>query len=335
MFHRILLSVVVLGGLAAPLSAQSGPSYVLEMDDTVPLGGDFNTCITAPGGSFVFLLVSANEASIPTKFGTLCVAMPALKIFTLVMPASGHLCFSHHVDCVPEMAGFTGYFQFVALGPDPGQAGVSNCEALTAIDTGKCLGVGSFVTFTQGGWGTKCAGNNPGCLRDQWFGSVFPGGLLLGDQDGVDGDGHYVVHLTTSKAVEDFLPEGGTPAKLGFDAVNPKNSGAGVLGGQLAAAKLNVHFDDAGAFAGKKTQTGAVVGDLVFAWGVHAKLLGFSLREVITLADRAIAGEIAMPIDIDNDGTGDLGFSDLSTALDVANNNFDNGTQNNGNLKLP
>ena len=35
-----------------------------------------------------------------------------------------------------------------------------------------CLG--QFTTFSQGGYGTNCNGNNPGCYRDAHFDAAFP-----------------------------------------------------------------------------------------------------------------------------------------------------------------
>lgn len=76
--------------------------------------------------------------------------------------------------------------------------------------------------------------------------------------------------------------------------------------------------------------------DLVFVAGVHSKLIGWTVRDLIGLADQAIACELgAGPFDVDGDSIGDVTFSNLNSALDVFNNNFDNCNTNNGNLELP
>jgi hypothetical protein len=316
------------------------PGYELLMPAEVAIGKPFDTCITAPGNSFVLVLISASSNPIPTKYGTLCVNLPFLTMWHFVMPPSGNLCLPHLVECEPAVVGFTGHFQFVSIGPSPGTFGLSNGQSLTAIDDGSCddceeLEQGDFVTFSQGGWGTKCAGNNPGCLRDEYFDVSLPGGLLLGDQDGIDGDNRFAVLLSTSKAVQDFLPSGGPSAKLAADVIDPTDKVGGSLAAQLAAAKLSVAFDDAGAFDSIKNQTAVKLGDLVFAQDAPSKLLGWTVRDVIDLADRALSGELSAPIDVDNDGNGDVSLSELAGALDALNNNFDGGDANNGVLQLP
>jgi hypothetical protein len=68
---------------------------------------------------------------------------------------------------------------------------------------------------------------------------------------------------------------------------------------------------------------------------VDADLLGFSVRDLIDLADEVLSGALGPgPFDFDGDGLADVTVSDVSDALDVFNQNFDNGTQNNGNLGL-
>jgi hypothetical protein len=318
--------------IAAP-AARAGdcagtPGYELVMPAEVAIGKPFTTCITAPGDSFVLVLISASSSDHLTKFGNICVDLPFLTIWGFQMPASGTICLDHPVECDPAVIGFTGHFQAVAIGPTPGVIGLTNGQTLSAVDDGSCgcfgTDPGDYVTYTQGGWGSKCAGSNPGCIRDANFDSVFPSGLLIGDQDGADADTHYSLLLTSSGAVENFLPEGMTPATLDADVVDVKNSSAGVFAGQLVAAKLNVGFDDAGVFDAVKNSDGKL-GDLVFIQATNPKLLGFTVNEIIELADKAISGELAEPIDVDNDMVGDVSLSDLSGMLDGLNNNFDDG----------
>lgn len=146
-----------------------------------------------------------------------------------------------------------------------------------------------LTTYTQGGWGTACRGNNPGCLRDTHFDQVFPSGLILGDPDGVDEDGDFALHLTNSKTVESFLPHGSTPGVFEEDAIDPSSSPAGVLAGQLTAATLNLGFNDAGVL-GAETGT---YGALIYVANVPDALFGLTVREVIALANLAISGNPA------------------------------------------
>ena len=71
-----------------------------------------------------------------------------------------------------------------------------------------------FCTFTQGGWGTRPHGGNPGTIRDAHFAQVFPNGLYLGlPQD--TASGKFYLRFTTSLAVQNGLPQGGKAAKIG------------------------------------------------------------------------------------------------------------------------
>ena len=111
---------------------------------------------------------------------------------------------------------------------------------------GGTIDPGDFCGQTQGGWGTTANGNNPGALRDLYFGVVFPDGLVVGDADGPDADNSHALLLQDAAAVEAYLPAGSTAAALTADQTNPEMTSAGVFGGQLVAATLNVGFDDEG-----------------------------------------------------------------------------------------
>jgi hypothetical protein len=312
------------------------PTTVLQVAPTdVPIGTAFDVTVTAPVGNLVVLFVATQPGPTATPYGSLCVGLPA-GTFAFVQPLPT-ITFPHPIECRPEYVGLTGYLQFLAADPFLGEAStkISNSVQVNLIG-GACgtseIEAGDFVSFTMGGWGTKCSGNNPGCLRDAWFPTAFPQGLLIGDADGLDGDDSFAALFTNSKAIADYLPAGKTPGALNKDLTNPKSTSAGVLGGQLVAAKLNVGFDAAGAFDAIKDLDGAKLGDLVFVANVHAKLLGLTVSEVILLADNAISGVAAMPLDVDGDAIGDVSFSDLANALDRVNNEFVGGAQALGSL---
>jgi hypothetical protein len=312
--------------------------YTLEVaPSNVPIGTSFDVTVVAPQGNVIVLFVATQPGPSPTPYGTLCVGLPAAT-FVYVQPQD---CFQfpHPIECVDDYIGLTGYLQFLAADPVIGAAStkMSNSVEVKLID-GSCndtaIAPGDFVTFTQGGWGTKCKGNNPGCFRDENFPTSFPNGLILGDAQGVDGDAEFAAHFTTSEAIQDYLPAGKTAKALDADATNPTSTKAGVFGGQLTAAKLNVGFDASGAFDSIKGNVGVKLEDLVYIANVHEKLIGLTVGEVIVLADNAISGAAAMPLDVDGDNVGDVSFSDLSNALDKLNNEFDNGDQALGSLGL-
>ena len=305
----------------------------------VAIGANFNECLTTPPGNWTaYLFVSLSAGPTPSKVGELCVGLPFVALFILQMPPEGVLCLAdRQLPCDPNLIGVVGHFQFVAVSPDsPGTYSRSNGATLTLTD-GPCnhpCGVepGDFVTYTQGGWGAKCSGNNAGCLRDAHFASVFPAGLVVGDPDGPDADGDYALLLTSSMAAEAFLPQPAGASALGGDETDPLNSSANGFAGQLVAATISVAFDDAGVFDGVKGQPGSLLGDLVLTQGVNSVLVGLTVRELLDLCNLAISGAVTEPIDV-NGGT--VTLADLSSALNQVNLNFDNGTANNGVLCKP
>lgn len=309
----------------------SGSGCQLLMPETVDLGEMWTTTIVAMPNSVAFLIIAGEDGPTPSKFGPLSIGAPILAVYAIDVGASGCTSFDHLAHCDTQWVGVTAYFQFVALTKSaPTQACVSNAASLT-VTPGDCVDKGDFCTFTQGGWGSKCKGNNPGCLRDQWFGTAFPAGLLIGDQDGPnDGDSDHAALFTSSHAVQEFLPAGGTPKALDEDHVNPEDTSAGVFAGQLVAATLNVRFDAVGAFDDKKDNPDVHLADLHFLKGVDDKLVGMTVQELLDLANQVISGELSTPVDLDGDGHGDVSTSDISDALARLNECFDEGSEDQG-----
>jgi hypothetical protein len=339
---RILPALTLAALLPAAATAQDPPDphCVLTIPETVELGDTWTTCVQAPAGWLAFVLIGGSAGPMESQYGTLSLGAPILDTWPLLIGPTGEECVDHLAHCETWLVGMTGWFQFVAIDPQIQQPSVgdyclSNAATLTVID-GDCIEPGDFATFTPGGWGAGCSGNNPGCLRDEWFDEVFPLGLVIGDQDGVDGDADCALLLTSSAAVEAFLPSGGTAGKLKKDLIDPvKKTSAGVLAGQLVAATLNVEFDAYGALDALKGKDGVKLADLVYAGGVDDALLGKTVAEVLELANGVISKELAVPVDVDGDGDGDVGYADLAEALTVLNENFDDGLVDNGNLELP
>ncbi|MDP4173955.1 MAG: SdrD B-like domain-containing protein, partial [Bacteroidota bacterium] len=179
------------------------------------------------------------------------------------------------------------------------------CDNIFAQNTCDLTG---FVTYTQGGWGGP--GNSaPGKIRDQYFSGVFPNGLKIGTL--------FTLKLTTAKAVEDFLPQGGTPGIFSQNCVNPLTTTAGVFAGQLVALSMNINFDN----AGKLGTNTLKLENLVIASGTFA---GLTVKQFFDLANKAISGE----------ATG-YSIDQINTAADNINNNFDDGKVNKGYLVCP
>jgi hypothetical protein len=163
---------------------------------------------------------------------------------------------------------------------------------------------GDFCTQTQGGWGTACAGQNTGCLRDAYWDEVIGDNLTVGVG--------YTLTFTGSQYIEGFLPQGGPSDVLVQSHVNPSSSEANTFGGQVTALKLNVLFSDAG--VGKSVPNLDVsIGELFL---VSGKFEGLTVYELLDLAQRVLGGDLDLLDDYD------ASLSDLNDAVSSVNENF-------------
>ncbi len=166
-----------------------------------------------------------------------------------------------------------------------------------------------FKTFTNGGWGTQCNGGNAGCYRDANFAAAFPNGLTIGC-------GNNTLSLTSSLAVQAFLPSGSTPRALDAgNMVNPGGSYSNVLAAQLVAVSLAVGFD---AYDANFATNPDNFSNLIIANGTFS---GMTVGTFLQLANQTIGGC--------STGYSLLDFNATATAI---NENYDNGTANNGYL---
>ncbi|MCC6477445.1 T9SS type A sorting domain-containing protein [bacterium] len=173
-------------------------------------------------------------------------------------------------------------------------------------------------TQTQGGWGANCNGNNPGCLRDQYFASAFPSGLEIG----IPGANGYSIFFSNSNAVRVFLPVGETPSSLPQDYTDPTTIPNGVFAGQVTALAISVGFSNYGV-------TGFCdLASLYYQSAFHHPSYPFSgltVQQILDLANDVLGGDLSgLPF-----GTT---ISDLNSIVDFINNNFDNGNSDDGYL---
>ncbi len=168
---------------------------------------------------------------------------------------------------------------------------------------------GQFKTFTIGGWGTECHGGNPGCYRDANFAAAFPGGLTIGC-------GANTITLTSSLAVQNFLPSGGTPSLLSGALVDPVAAEvANTLASQLVGVTLAIGFDT---YDPNFSSSDDSLGGLEILSGPHA---GMTVAEFLAYANDVIGGCAA----------GDIpALNETATAI---NENYDNGTVDDGFLE--
>ena len=73
-----------------------------------------------------------------------------------------------------------------------------------------------FKTYTQGAWGANPCGNNGASFLQSNFAAVFPTGVTLGCTN--------KLRFTSSNAIRNFLPSGGTSSALpNGTLLNPNN----------------------------------------------------------------------------------------------------------------
>ncbi len=162
-------------------------------------------------------------------------------------------------------------------------------------------------TQTQGGWGSPANGNNPGAYRNEYFGEAFPNGLVIGCDR--------TLTLTSAAAVDAFLPSGTTARMLNVGSmVDPGTTYKNVLAGQLVALMLSVGFDMNDPDFG----SGGLLIDAVINTGMFQ---GWTVGDLIDEANSFIGGCGSA-----------YTASQLNSALSMVNENFVDGTTNNGNL---
>ena len=171
---------------------------------------------------------------------------------------------------------------------------------------------GNWATFSQASWGDPPAGNNPGALLAQNYDSAYPFGLEVG----VAGPQGNSLIFSSAAAVVAYLPAGGLPGAVAADAFNPTNSGAGALGGQVTALRLNVDFAWMGFLPLTVPATTVTFGDLIYKNSGDA-LDGMSVVDILFTAEDVLGGG-PLP-------TG-YTYAKLNDLLTRLNESFDNGS---------
>lgn len=165
---------------------------------------------------------------------------------------------------------------------------------------------GQLRTQTIGGWGAAASGNNSGVYRDANFAAAFPNGLSIGCTN--------TLILTSSQAVQDFLPAGDQSAILPAGSlINPNGNYSNTFASQLVGITLSLGFD---AYDPNFGASDFALADVVYQSGTFA---GMTLQEVVNIANEVIGGCSTA-----------FSISALNQALTQANENYVDGTQNNG-----
>ncbi|MBO8167082.1 MAG: hypothetical protein H0Z25_07695 [Kosmotoga sp.] len=190
---------------------------------------------------------------------------------------------------------------------------------ITIIPEPPTGGGDGHVTYTPGGWGAPPHGNNPGAYLHANFSAAFPGGLTIG----VEGVGRYV-RFTDAQAITDYLPAGGTPATISTFYVNPATSALGnELVTQMVALALNIGFDlyDPDFAPSTLNLAGLVLSYPPAVPPSERYMEGMTVAEIMALANQILAGESTAYTP-----------SQVTDVITIINENFDNGTTDNGYL---
>jgi SprB repeat len=128
------------------------------------------------------------------------------------------------------------------------------------------------------------------------------------------GCGSNTLSLSSTSDVADFLPSGSTPRALNAGNLNnPGQSYSNVLAAQLVGITLAVGFDG---YDPNFSTNSINFSDLIINQGSFA---GSTVAQFLSIANQAIGGCV----------TG-YSFSDLNETATAINENYDNGTSNNG-----
>ncbi len=261
-----------------------GTDFYLEMPGCTPPSADLCTSFSVSG-------VSTN---VTTNGGT----NGAINV-TLVGGQSPFIYSWSNGATTEDLTGLEGGIYWLTV-TDANKCVKTYQAVITQPNSGICTG---FRTQTQGGWGSKANGENPGAYRDANFVAAFPNGVTIGC-------GTKLLKLTTAKAVEDFLPSGSTPTVLPAGTLtNPAGTYSNVLAGQVVALTLNIGFDNYDATFGSSTTN---LKNLFITTGTFS---GKSVQFLLDEANKALGGCSTT-----------YTLSDINDVVTSVNENYVNGT---------
>jgi len=167
-------------------------------------------------------------------------------------------------------------------------------------------------TFTIGGWGAKCAGNNPGCYLKNNYAAAFPTGAKIGCAG-------CTYTFADSEAVRTFIRESRGPSTPLYpcNVVVTAANAASLAGGTVAAQALGVTL--AVGFDLYDPNFGASNFNLIDGLysGSESACNNQTVGGVLNIANSYLGGC-------------DTSAPDVISCLDAINNNFDGGNVNNG-----
>jgi hypothetical protein len=162
--------------------------------------------------------------------------------------------------------------------------GTPSTFAQTTLVNGSSCGWknGDFLTYSQPDWGNGGSGNATLVAN---YGTVYAstaGGFLIGVATG------FTALWTDVSILSTYLPASGGAATLTSSITDATSSSSGVYGGEVAALKLNIDFNDAGFVKGNAS---VKFGDLTLCgFSTLPALNGTTVRQFLTTANTALGG---------------------------------------------
>jgi hypothetical protein len=162
--------------------------------------------------------------------------------------------------------------------------GTPSTFAQTSLVNGPSCGwkTGDFVTYSQTAWGNGGAAN--GTLLAN-YGTVY---LSTGFNFVIGSSSGFTATWTDPTILSAYLPATGAASVLNASLLDASSSSSGVYGGDVAALKLNIDFNDAGFVKGN---VNIKFGDLTLCgFTTLPALNGTSVRQFLATANTALGG---------------------------------------------
>jgi hypothetical protein len=169
---------------------------------------------------------------------------------------------------------------------------------------------GQLTTYTQGGYGNDDGNGAPTKYLIANFANAFPDGVTIGCSTG------FTLKMTSAAAIQAYLPSTTIASVLDQNWVD--NGPDNVLAGQLLTLALNIGFDNYDANFGAAQ---IHLQDMVIASG---DFQGMTVKQFFDIANDVLGG-----------CSTDYTPAQINVAATNINENYDNGTVDNGFLQCP
>jgi hypothetical protein len=304
--------------------ACTGSATVVDLDHTVPLeflwsnGATTQTITNLCDGPVAVTVWQGGEGCmfnlngyviVANQVETQCISTVPTAPGTIITNTTGGVppytydWFTNPHQHTSSITNLAAGSYFVIVTDVNGCSDYTSCDILPQTCAGR--------TQTMGGWGAPPNGNNPAAYMYAKFAYAFPQGAVIGCTN--------KVKLTSPVAVNNFLPSSGTPAVLpSGTSTNPGAAISNTLAGQAMALTLTLGFDT---YDPNFNPSNIFLGNQVINGGAFN---GMTVSQLLAEANKRLGG-----------CTTSYTISQLNTALTAVNQNYDNGTVNNGYLNCP